>query len=115
MDIELLVADAGVLFEEARLDALARWSRLELEGYGDQTDARRLREILGVGADDRLVAHVAAYRVQHGVVVDESGARLGKHAHFFVENVRDLITARNRIHHGNVQGTLVLERAWERF
>lgn len=109
VDIELLTAEASDLFRDAGLIAQERWTKLELNGYGEGADARRLREILGVAANDRLIAHVAAYRVQGGIIVDENGARTGELQHFFVEKVNDLIAARNRIHHGNVSGALVLE------
>jgi hypothetical protein len=33
---------------------------------------------------DRLIAHVVAYRVQRGIIVDEAGTRLDELSHFFI-------------------------------
>jgi type I restriction enzyme R subunit len=90
-----------------------RWLDLELSGYGRDHDRRPLHEILGLPAGAPLIAEVIAYRTQIGQLWGDSdgGRRL---AHFFVEPLAELITARDRVHNANVPGRVELSFAVSR-
>lgn len=90
------VASAGrELFTEAADPVRVRWLNLELGGYGNLVDERPLHLVLGVGREDRLVAHVAAYRAQRGVAL--TPALGGLYTHFFVEPLDAIVATRDQI------------------
>lgn len=96
IDLVAAAETAGQLFTEAADDVRLRWLNLELNGYGNLVEQRPLHVVLGVGRDDRLVAHVAAYRSQQGVELAPSpGGQVFNH--FFVEPLFELIATRDRV------------------
>ena len=78
--------EACRVFTEAEDAVRVRWLGLELQGYGHLVDSRPLHDVLGVPANDRLAAHVTAYRTQRG----RSAAGV-EFRHFFVEPLSELI------------------------
>lgn len=81
------------IFTDAGESARVRWLRLEFDGYGDLAGGSHpLHRVLGVAPDNRLVAHVLAYRTQRG---REEGD--GEFRHFFVESLSDLVSASARV------------------
>ncbi len=86
--------DAQRIFEDAGDETRLRWLTLELGGYGPTT-TRPLHEVLRVAANDRLVAHVAAYRTRRGVMPGP-GSSQRVLPHFFVEPLHELVRASDR-------------------
>ena len=97
--------EAFRLFTDAQDDVRVRWLRLELYGYGDRVDSIPLNLVLEVPADDRLAAHVAAYRTQRG----RAGSVEFKH--FFVEPLDELVSASARVATSGGTSELELEFA----
>jgi hypothetical protein len=89
-------AEAQWLFNEAHDLVRARWLALEFSGYGHFLEAMPLHGVLGVLPNDRLVAHVAAYRTQRGQTVDGAG-QPAVFRHFFVESLPDLVATSTRV------------------
>ncbi|MGH7434832.1 MAG: hypothetical protein ACRENE_04085 [Polyangiaceae bacterium] len=88
--------EAHRLFEEAGDEIRVRWLDLELGGYRDSINERPLHAVLHVPQNDRLVAHVAAYRTQSGVeLLPQRGRPL--RAHFFVESLDEILNARTAV------------------
>lgn len=98
--------EAKRVFEDAADAVRTRWLVLELGGYAEHVPARPLHAVLGVPSNDRLVAHVAAYRSQRGLDTTSGGHR--EFSHFFVEPLSDLVAARNSVAH-SASETLLLE------
>ncbi|MEO5726296.1 MAG: hypothetical protein ABI134_04265 [Byssovorax sp.] len=91
---DLIAAATGAhrLFEEAGDAVRVRWLNLELGGYEPvMSTVGPLHRVLGVPPDDRLAAHVAAYRTQRGA--RQGGPDL---VHFFVEGLAELVATRDR-------------------
>ena len=78
--------EARRVFADAGDTVRVQWLQLELQGYGHLVDSRPLHDVLGVPANDRLAAHVAAYRTQRGLSAPGAEFR-----HFFVEPLSELI------------------------
>lgn len=93
-DVVVLAKDGRRLFEEAADELRTRWLVLELAGYEGHVVARPLSDVLRVAPGDlvgrRLVAHIAAYRTQHGYDVTPGHPRR-EHRHFFVEPLGELV------------------------
>jgi hypothetical protein len=100
--------EAHRLFQDAADEARVRWLYLEIGGYGTLADATPLHEVLRVSADDRLVAHVAAYRTQRGAELAPNPNR-SPFAHFFVESLKDLAETRDRVRSSGTSSALELE------
>ena len=98
--------EAGRVFAEAGDAVRVRWLGLELRGYGDLVDSQPLHAVLGVAANDRLAAHVAAYRAQRGLAV--GGVEF---KHFFVESLGDVLAASARAATSGGTSALELEFA----
>jgi hypothetical protein len=88
VDPTTAATEAQRVFTEASDAVRVRWLSLELHGYGDLVDSRPLHEVLGISLNDRLAAHVGAYRAQRGLKQDGGAFR-----HFFVEPLSELIAA----------------------
>lgn len=96
IDLVGAAESARQLFTEAVDDVRVRWLNLELSGYGNLVEQRPLHLVLGVGRDDRLLAHVAAYRSQQGVeLAPSAGGQVFNH--FFVEPLTELVATRDRV------------------
>ncbi|MBN1609077.1 MAG: hypothetical protein JW940_20785 [Polyangiaceae bacterium] len=96
VDLVAAARKARQVFTDAADDVRVRWLGLELAGYAALVDQRPLHEVLGIRRDDRLVAHVAAYRAQEGVeLAPNAGGRA--FTHFFVEPLPELLSARDRV------------------
>ncbi len=100
LDVVLVATEAKSLFEERADELRSRWLALELDGYGQDVNARPLSEVLRVLPGDpvgsRLVAHVAAYRTQRGHNVTPGHAPQ-ETSHFFVEPLMELASAARRL------------------
>jgi hypothetical protein len=97
VDVERVAAETLGLFEAAGRAAHVRWLNLELQGYGGVVGQAPLEAILGVEEGHPLVVHVSAYRLHAGQVV-EAGANTGRSfQHFFVESLRELLAAAQRV------------------
>jgi hypothetical protein len=83
---------ASRLFTDTADAARTRWLDLELHEYGDLADSMPLHAVLGVPSNDRLAAHVAAYRTQRGIITG-AGDHSGEFRHFFVESLPALVAA----------------------
>ena len=99
--------EARQLFLDVDDGTRAHWLDLEIGGYGNLADIQPLHEVLRVSANDRLVAHVAAYRTQRGVELTP-GAQPVVFAHFFVESLGELTEARDRVKRSGGTSTLDL-------
>lgn len=98
--------EAKRVFEDAADAVRTRWLVLELGGYPEDVPARPLHAVLAVPSNDRLVAHVAAYRSQRGFDTRSGGHK--EFRHFFVEPLSDLVEARNSVAH-SASETLLLD------
>ncbi len=96
VDAVQVATEARRLFEDAADETRVRWLNLEIGGYGGLSDTRPLHDVLRVPPNDRLVAHVGAYRTQRGAEVSPNPGRR-PFAHFFVEGLAELVTARDRV------------------
>lgn len=99
-DVEELAANAEILFGAAGDATRVRWLQLERGGYGGIGKSSALHETLGLSADDRLVVHVLAYRVQRGQIVAGNELTGRSFNHFFVESLHDLVQAAGRARSG---------------
>lgn len=97
IDLESLARAAATLFEVAGRPVAARWLTLELQGYGSAVDHAPLHEVLGVEEGDRLAVHVSAYRAQQGRIVTPAPRAGQPFRHFFVESIRELSEAAQRL------------------
>ena len=91
-----VATEAHRLFEDAADEMRVRWLNLEIRGYGGVSNTRPLHEVLRVPQNDRLVAHVGAYRTQRGAELSPNPGRR-PFTHFFVEGLAELVTARDRV------------------
>ena len=98
--------EASRLFTEAGDAVRVRWLGLELNVYGDLVDSRPLHDVLGVAVNDRLGAHVSAYRTQRGLA---AGAAVFRH--FFVESLTELIATSARVATSGGESALELQFA----
>lgn len=99
VDVVAEMDQAQRLFEDAGDVSRTRWMTLERIGYAVVLEAQPLHEVLEVPASDRLVAHVAAYRTQRGVVNGAAGPR--EIVHFFVERLSEIVDAGDRVVQAN--------------
>lgn len=107
IDLMAAAETARQLFTETADDARVRWINLELAGYGNLVEQRPLHVVLGVDRDERLVAHVAAYRSQQGMELAPSPGRQVFN-HFFVEPLSELVATRDRIRASSASSELEL-------
>lgn len=98
--------EARRVFTDAADAVRVRWLTLELNGYGDLVDSQPLHGVLGVAANDRLAAHVMAYRSQRGFTLGG-----GEFRHFFVESLSELIATSARVATSGGTSALELEFA----
>lgn len=98
--------EARRLFTEVGDDVHVRWLNLEIGGYRDLVSVRPLHQVLQVQHDDRLALHVAAYRMQTGIVPSEVESR--EFRHFFVEALTDLVETRERVRQSSATSDLEL-------
>ncbi len=95
-DLAELCAEAASVFSAAGSEAHVRWLARELGGYPLETRADSVHETLGLSEGDRLVVQVTMYRAPWGRIIEgpQSGSAF---RHFFVEPVRELGAAHDRI------------------
>lgn len=93
------------IFIDAGDPVRSGWLRLELDGYGYLMDIAQLHEVLHVPPNSRLAVQVAAYRTQRGFATAADGRRV-EFRHFFVESLRDLLSARAVLAESGVTGSV---------
>lgn len=91
-----LAGEAVLLFHAAGSIVHVRWLDFELKGYGNAVDHAPLHEVLGVPSGDRLAAHVSAYRVQSGRIIEPQHRYGEPFQHFFVESLPEIEIAAAR-------------------
>jgi hypothetical protein len=103
------LGEAERLFADAGDAARARWMALERSGYGSETGAHNLREIVGAGFPSDVLESIVRGRLRYGRLrLTDDGPVVGW-PHFFVEGIDVLRDWRNRVAHAAHGSTIVVE------